>query len=49
LWKLPERREVEAGLGEEAVEQGGPVLHPPQPGPDQRGQLMDVVLDQVGQ
>jgi hypothetical protein len=35
--------------GEEALEQAGPVLHPPEPGLDQRGQLIDVVLDQVGQ
>jgi hypothetical protein len=46
LWKL---LKVEAGLGQEALEEAGPVLHPPQPGLDQRGQLADVVLDQVGQ
>jgi len=42
-------REVEAGLGEEALQEAGPVLHLPQPCLDQRGQLIDVVLDQVGQ
>jgi hypothetical protein len=26
---------VQAGAGEEAVEEAGPVLHPPEPGPDQ--------------
>src|SRR5712664_1432863 len=31
LWKLLKGREVEAGLGEEAAEQAGPVLHPPEP------------------
>jgi hypothetical protein len=49
LWKLLEWREVEAGLGQKALEQSGAVLHLPEPGPDQRGQLSDVVLDQVGQ
>jgi hypothetical protein len=49
LWKLLEGREVESGLGEEALEEAGLVLHPPQPGPDQYGQLADVLLDQVGQ
>ena len=41
--------EVEAGLGQEAVEQARLVLHPPEPGLHQRGQLADVLLDQVGQ
>ena len=41
--------EVEAGLGEEALEEAGPVLHLPEPGLDQRGQLADVVLGEVGQ
>jgi hypothetical protein len=36
-------------LGQEAVEGAGPVLHQPEPGPDQRGQLMNVVLGEVGQ
>src|SRR5262245_28150719 len=41
--------EVEAGAGEEAVEEPGPVLHPPQPGFDQCGELGEVVFGQVGQ
>ena len=41
--------EVEPGPGEETVEQAGPVLHPPEPGPRQRGQLADVLLGEVGQ
>src|SRR6202040_3760210 len=49
LWKLPKGCEVESGLGEEALEEAGLVLHPPEPGLHQRGQLIDVVLDQVGQ
>src|SRR5579859_866605 len=49
LWKLLEGREVESGLGEEALEQAGLVLHPPQPRLDQCGQLIDILLDQVGQ
>ena len=49
LWKLLEGREVEPGLGEEALQEAGLVLHPPQPGLDQHGQLIDVLLDQVGQ
>ena len=49
LWKLLERREFESGLGEKAIQEAGLVLHPPQPGLDQRGQLIDVLLDQVGQ
>jgi len=49
LWKLLKEREVESGLGQEAVEEAWPVLHLPEPGFHQRGQLADVVLDQVGQ
>jgi hypothetical protein len=41
--------EVKAGLGQEAFQEGRPVLHTPEPGPDQRGQLIDVLLDRVGQ
>jgi hypothetical protein len=41
LWKLLERREVEAGLGQEALQEAGLVLHPPEPGLDQLGQLVD--------
>ncbi len=37
---------MESGAGEEAAEQTGPVLHPPEPGLDQCGQLADVALDQ---
>jgi len=32
-----------------AIEEGGPVLHPPEPGLHQRGQLADVAFSQVGQ
>ena len=46
---IVEVTEVEPGLGEEAVEEAGPVLHLPEPGLDQRGQLADVVLGKVGQ
>jgi hypothetical protein len=41
--------EVEAGLGQEAVDECGPVLHPFEPGLDQRGQLGEVAFGQVGQ
>jgi hypothetical protein len=41
--------EVEAGAGEEAAEQAGPVLHPPEPGLDQSGELGEVAFGQVGQ
>jgi uncharacterized protein YjlB len=41
--------EVESGAGEEAVEQAGPVLHPPEPGLDQGGELGEVAFGQVGQ
>jgi len=37
---IVEVTEVEPGLGEEAVEEAGPVLHLPEPGLDQRGQLI---------
>jgi hypothetical protein len=42
---LLKSREIEPG----ADEQAGPVLHPPDPGLDPRGELGDVVLGQVGQ
>ena len=42
-------REVEPGLGEEAVDEAGPVLHPFKPGLDQRGQLIETLLGEVGQ
>src|SRR6185437_8743473 len=41
LWKLLEGCEVESGLGEEALEEAGLILHPPEPGLDQRGQLAE--------
>lgn len=41
--------EVEAGAGEEPVEETGPVLHPPEPGLDQGGQLGEVAFGHVGQ
>jgi hypothetical protein len=43
------RCEVQAGAGEEALEERGPVLHPFQPGLDQRGQLGEVALGEVSQ
>jgi hypothetical protein len=36
--------EVKSGLGEEAVDEAGPVLHPFEPGLHQRGQLTDALL-----
>jgi hypothetical protein len=36
------------GAGEEAVQEAGLVLHPAEPGLDQRGQLGDVVLGRAG-
>lgn len=47
--EVTEGREVEPGLGEEPVEEGGPVLHSPEPGLHQRCQLADVAFRQVGQ
>ena len=44
-----ERCEVQPGAGEEAVEEAGPLLHPPETGLHQRGQLDDVALGHVGQ
>ena len=41
LWKLLKGREVESGLGQEALQDARPLLHPPEPGPHQRGQLAD--------
>src|SRR6266487_371723 len=41
--------EVEAGAGEEAAEQAGPVLHTLEPGLDQAGELGEVAFSQVGQ
>jgi len=41
--------EVETGLGQEAVEEARPVLHPPEPGLHQRGQLAEAGFGEVGQ
>ena len=41
--------EVEAGAGEETVEQAGPVLDAFEPGLDQGGELGEVAFGQVGQ
>jgi hypothetical protein len=41
--------EVQAGAGEEPAQEGGPVLHPLEPGLDQRGQLGEVALGEIGQ
>src|SRR5580693_3442765 len=49
LWELPKGHEVESGLGQEAFQEAAPVLHLPEPGVNQRGQLIDVVLCEVGQ
>jgi hypothetical protein len=43
------RGEIEPGLGEQAVEEAGPVLHPLESGFHQCGQLGDVVFGEVGQ
>ncbi len=42
--RVTEGCEVQAGVGEEAFEEGGPVLHPFQPGLHQSGQLGKVAL-----
>ncbi|MGC1184761.1 MAG: hypothetical protein WBA31_06375, partial [Candidatus Dormiibacterota bacterium] len=49
LWRLLEGREVKSRASEEAGDQGGPVLHPAEPGLDQLGQLGDVAPGQVGE
>jgi hypothetical protein len=41
--------EVQAGAGEESVEDAGPVLHAFEPGLNQRGELAEVAFGQVGQ
>jgi hypothetical protein len=46
---IVEVTEIESGLGQEAVEEVSPVLHPPAPGLHLCGQLADVVLDDIGQ
>jgi hypothetical protein len=40
--------QVESGLCEEAVDEAGPVLHPFEPGLDQRGQLVEALFGEVG-
>jgi hypothetical protein len=47
--EVTEGCEVEPGAGEEAVEEAGPVLHAPEPGLDQRGELADVAFGEVGE
>jgi hypothetical protein len=39
--------EVESGLGEEAVDEAGPVLRPFEPALHQRGQLADALPGEV--
>jgi hypothetical protein len=46
---VAEGREVQAGAGKEAFEERGPVLHPPEPGLHQGGQLGEVASGQVCQ
>src|SRR5258706_13234939 len=46
---VTEGAEVQAGAGEEALEEGWPVLHPPEPGLNQGGQLGEVAFGQVSQ
>ena len=46
---MEDATEAESSAGKEAVEEAGPVLHPSEPGLDQRGQLADVAFSQVGQ
>ncbi len=42
-------RDAGPGLGQETAGQARPVLHPPEPGLHQGGQLADAALGQVGQ
>lgn len=46
---VTEGREVEPGAGEEALDEAGLVLHVPEPGLGERGELGDVALGEVGQ
>jgi hypothetical protein len=46
---VTEGLQVEAGAGEEAFQEGGPVLHPFEAGLDQGGELGEVAFGQVGQ
>jgi hypothetical protein len=41
--------EIEAGAGQKPVEEAGPVLHAPEPGLDQGGELGEVAFGEVGQ
>jgi hypothetical protein len=45
---VTEVREVEPGSGEEALDESGPVLHAPEPGLGEGGELGDVALGEVG-
>jgi hypothetical protein len=47
--RVTEGCEVEPGAGEETADEAGTVLHPFEPGLDQRGELAEVVLGEVGQ
>jgi hypothetical protein len=47
--RLLKRRKVKVGLGKEAAEQAGPVLHLPEPGLHQDGELGAVASGEVGQ
>ena len=47
--RLKPEGEVEAGLGHELIAEAGPVRDPFEPGLDQRDQLIDALLGQVGQ
>ena len=46
---MVEVTKVEAGLGQEAVDEAGTVLHPFEQGLHQRDQLADALLGEVGQ
>jgi hypothetical protein len=41
--------EVKAGAGQEPFKERGPVLHPPEPGFHQVGELGEVAFGEVGQ
>src|SRR6266550_1731646 len=47
--RVTEGCKIEPGAGEEAFQEAGPVLHPFEPGPGQRGQLAEVAFGHVGQ
>lgn len=48
-WLRLRRREVESGLGDEALDETGSVSHPFEAGLDQDGQLVDAVFGEVRQ